>query len=143
MLPRMRESWRTFDHTGDLGLEIEAATPERLHALAAEAVSALVAEPLPEPPGVRHRVVLEGDDPRDLFVHWLNTALLEAEVRHAIWTRITVTALDPHRLAAELQGQTIRLRHHVLGREIKAVSHHHLELDLSPGACRARVVLDL
>lgn len=139
----MPESWRTFDHTGDLGLEVEAATPERLHALAAEALCALVAEPLPEPPGVRHRLALEGDDPRDLFVHWLNSALLEADVRHAIWTRVTVTALDDRHLQAELEGQAIDVRRHVLGREIKAVSHHGLELALAPGACRARVVLDL
>lgn len=143
MLPGMSGTWRTFDHTGDLGLQIEAGSPERLHALAAEAVSALVAEPLDEPPGVRHRVALEGDDPADLFVHWLNTALLEADVRHAIWTHVVVTRLDERHLEAELEGQVIDPRRHVLGREIKAVSHHHLELDLTPGACRARVVLDL
>jgi SHS2 domain-containing protein len=139
----MSESWRTFDHTGDLGLELEADTPERLHALAAEAVSSLVAEPAPGPSEVSHRIAIEGDDPSDLFVHWLNTALLEAAVRHAVWTRVTVTALDERRLAAMLEGQLIDPRRHVLGREIKAVSHHHLELELAPGACRARIVLDL
>jgi SHS2 domain-containing protein len=35
------------------------------------------------------------------------------------------------------------VKRHVLGREIKAVSHHHLALELAPGACRARLVLDL
>ena len=40
----MREGFQTFDHTGDLGLEVWAETPERLFELAAEAVLAQVAE---------------------------------------------------------------------------------------------------
>ena len=38
------EGYRTFDHTGDLGLEVWAPTRERLYGLAAEALMAQVAE---------------------------------------------------------------------------------------------------
>jgi SHS2 domain-containing protein len=137
------EGYRTFDHTGDLGLEVWAETPERLYALAAEALHAQVAERAPGGAEVRAAVTLEGDDPADLLVHWLNTTLLEAEVRRALWVRATVEALSPTSLEATLEGQRLDPGRHVTLREIKAVSHHHLALSLEPPACRCRLVLDL
>lgn len=139
----MSESFRTFDHTGDLGLIVEAATPERLHALAAEALLAQVAAARDAVPDISTELTLDGDDPRDLFVHWLNTVLLEADLRHAVWTRVTVAMLSDRRIVARLEGQRLDPERHVFLREIKAVSHHHLELDLTPQRCRCRIVLDL
>jgi SHS2 domain-containing protein len=139
----MPESFHTFDHTGDLGLVVEAETPERLHALAAEALLAQVAEAGESAPEITMTLVLEGDDPRDLFVHWLNSVLLEADLRHAVWTRVTVTALTTLRIEARLEGQRLDPERHVFLREIKAVSHHDLELELTPPRCRCRIVLDL
>ena len=139
----MDEGYRTFDHTGDLGLEVWAETPERLYALAAEALHAQVAEPAAGEAEVRLELELEGDDAADLMVHWLNTSLLEAEIRRAVWVRATIEALTPRRLAATLAGQRLDPGRHVRLREIKAVSHHHLALELEPPACRCRLVLDL
>jgi SHS2 domain-containing protein len=139
----MVEGWRTFEHTADLGLEVWAETPERLHALAALALLAQVVEPPAAPPGPPVRVEVEGDEPADLLVHWLNTALLEAEIRGVTWTACRVERLSARALAAELRGVGRDPGTQVFLREIKAVSHHALELDLAPGRCRCRLVLDL
>src|SRR5881396_1937400 len=82
-----------------------------------------------------------GDDPGDLLVHWLNTALLEAEVRGAVWTRAAVRGLTPRSLEGTLEGPRRGAPGQVMLREVKAVSHHGLEVDLGPGACRCRLVL--
>jgi SHS2 domain-containing protein len=137
------EGYRTFDHTADLGLEVWAETPERLYALAAVALLAQVAETSEASAGVRRSVAIEGTDPADLLVHWLNTALLQADLDHAIWTRAQVKSLAPGRLEGTLEGPRRDPRKQVFLREIKAVSHHHLQLDLESGHCRCRVVLDL
>lgn len=139
----MPEGYRTFDHTADLGLEVWAETPERLFALAAVAVLAQVAEAPPGEVEVSRELSLEADDPSDLMVHWLNTALLEAELTAAIWTRAEVRQLSGRGMSGLLQGQRRDPRRQVFLREIKAVSHHHLELVLDPPRCRCRVVLDL
>src|SRR6185503_15812106 len=140
---RVGEGYRTFDHTGDLGLEVWAESPERLFALAAEGLLAQVATPASAEPEARARVELTGDDPRDLLVHWLNTALLRAELDRAIWTRVQVHALDARTLSATLEGPRLNPSRDVLRREVKAVSHHDLALALEPGSCRCRLVLDL
>jgi len=139
----MREGFRTFDHTGDLGLEVWAETPERLHALAAEALLAQVIECPHGEPELRVSLGLEGEDPRDLLVHWLNTALLEAELRQAVWTRVRVERLTPRSIVGTLEGLRRDPASQSFLREVKAVSHHFLELALEPPACRCRVVLDI
>ena len=139
----MPEGFHTFDHTGDLGLEVWAETPQRLYALAAEALLAQVIEAKDEPPEVRVDLELEGEDAGDLLVHWLSVALLEAELRRAVWTRADVRALSERAISGTLEGPRRDPRRQVFLREVKAVSHHFLGLELEPGHCRCRLVLDI
>lgn len=139
----MEEGFRTFDHTGDLGLEVWAPSAERLYARAALGVLAQVAEAGDHPHEVEVRLELAAADPRDLLVDLCNAALLEADVRRAVWTDAQVTVPEPGRLEAKLSGPRRDPRRQVFLREIKAVSHHDLELDLTPGRCRCRLVLDV
>jgi SHS2 domain-containing protein len=139
----MDEGHRTFDHTGDLGLELWAPTPARLYALAAEVLMALVADARGAAPELERTLSLTGDDPADLLVHWLNTVLLEAELAKAVWTRADVHLLTPTALEATLRGSRLAPGRQTLLREVKAVSHHALELELDEPACRCRLVLDL
>ena len=143
----MSEGYRVFEHTGDLGLEVWAADAARLHGLAAVALQAQMFQARedapPPPPEVERRLALEGQDPADLLVHWLNTTLLESELARAVWTRAEIRTLGARALAGSVAGPPRDRVRHVYLREIKAVSHHGLELDLTPGACRCRLILDL
>ncbi len=138
----MNEGSRTFDHTGDLGLEVWAATPERLYERAAVALLAQVIE-AEDAREVELQVELTGEDPEDLLVHWMNTALLEAEVRGCVWTRARIERLGARSLAGSLSGPRRDPTRQTALREVKAVSHHALELSLEAPRCRCRVVLDL
>ncbi len=137
------EGFRTFDHTGDLGLEVWAPEPRRLFALAAEALGGLLVDARGETPSLARRLALEGDDHADLLVHWLNTVLLESELARVAWTRAEVERLTATALEATLRGVPRDPVRHVFLREVKAVSHHDLALSLEPGACRCRLVLDI
>jgi SHS2 domain-containing protein len=139
----MGEGFRTFDHTGDLGLEVWADTAKRLFGLAAVALAAQEVEAREGEGTIERRVTLDGDDPADLMVHWLNTALLEGGLADAVWTAADVRELSPRRIDAVLRGPRRNRARHVFLREVKAVSHHDLQLDLTPGRCRCRLVLDL
>jgi SHS2 domain-containing protein len=137
------EGHRTFDHTGDLGLEVWAPTPERLYGLAAEALGALLVDARDAAPVRERRLALAGDDATDLLIHWLNTVLLESELAGAVWTRAEVTRLTATMLEATLRGVPRDPARQVFLREVKAVSHHGLVLALAPGAFRCRVILDI
>lgn len=139
----MSEGFRTFDHTGDLGLEVWAATPERLYALAAVAVSAQVGEAGGPSREIEVSVARSGADPGDLLVDFCNRALLEGELHRALWSDVRITRLTPVRLEGTLSGPRRDPGRHTFLREIKAVSFHDLELDLTPGRCRCRLILDV
>jgi SHS2 domain-containing protein len=139
----MSEGYRTFDHTGDLGLEVWAETPERLYALAAIAVSAQVGEAEEPNAEVEVGVHRSAGDPEDLLVDFCNRALLEGEVHRALWTGARIERLTPVSLEGTLSGPRRDPRRQTFLREIKAVSFHDLELDLTPGRCRCRLILDV
>ena len=139
----MEEGHRTFDHTGDLGPEVWAPGAPRLYALAAEVLMALVVEVRGAVPELERGVRITGDDPADLLVHWLNTVLLESELAKAVWTRAEVHVLTPTALEATLRGSRLDPARQTFLREVKAVSHHALVLELDEPACRCRLVLDL
>ena len=120
----MDEGFRTFDHTGDLGLEAWAGSPERLYALAVLGVLAQVAEAPGHVPEVEVHLALSAADPGDLLVDLCNAALLEAEVRGAVWTDARVTRVGPQGLEATLSGPRRDPRRQVFLREIKAVSDY-------------------
>ncbi len=139
----MNEGYRTFDHTGDLGLEVWAATPERLYGLAAEALLAQTVEVRTSDRDVCLSLSLAGDDPVDLMIHWLNTVLVRAETEHAIWTRVTVNSLTSGSIDATVEGPRLVPSRDVRLREIKAVSQHEPVLELVPPRCYCRLVLDI
>jgi len=139
----VQQGYATFDHTGDLGLEVWAATPRELYAEAAIALMAQIADVGADAPVERAEVSLEGDEPADLLVHWLNSVLLESDLRHVVWTVVQVHRLTPRRIEATLLGTRIDPSRHTLLREVKAVSFHDMALTLDPGRCRCRLVLDL
>jgi len=139
----MGEGHRTFDHTGDLGLEVWAPDPARLFGLAAEALMGLIADARGAAPEVERSVRLSGDDAADLLVHWLNTVLLESELAHAVWTRAEVHAWSATSLEATLSGPRLDRARQTFLREIKAVSWHDLGLELEGSGCRCRLVLDI
>ena len=144
----MSEGFSTFEHTGDLGLEVWAERPERLYALAVAALHAQIIQvgedAAAKPDGhVQRQLSLDGQDAADLLVHWLNTALLEGDLAQAVWTTAEVEELTARSLKGSLVGPKRDRARHVFLREVKAVSHHALELDLTPGTCRCRLILDI
>lgn len=139
----MDEDVRTFDHTGDLGIEVRAPSRERLYARAALAVVAQVGEARGGGREVEVTIVVRGTDDADLLVEFCNRALLEAEVRRALWTEARVARLDALEIEATFAGPRRNPARDVFLREIKAVSFHGVELASEGAGWRCRLVLDV
>ena len=140
----MAEGFRTFDHTGDLGLEAWASTLPALLERATVGLMAQIAEAGPGPAsGRRARIEVEGEDLADTLVAWLNAALLEAEVGRAVWTGAQVEEAGPRRARGEVWGPGLDSAGLTRLREVKAVSHHAAEIEEAPDGWRCRVILDI
>jgi SHS2 domain-containing protein len=138
----MEQGYATFDVSGELGLEVWAGSTRELYAQAALGLMAQIADIQGDPPVERAEIAIEGDEPADLLVEWLNAVLLESDLRHVIWSHVHVASLTPRRIEATLQGARLDPARHERRHDVKAVSFHEMQLTLEPGRCRCRLVLD-
>lgn len=135
--------FRTFAHTADAGLHIEA---EDLNALFAEAGRALfsliVANADAVEPRTEMEITVDGSDREYLMVDWLSELLFLFESQQLLLCgfRISVTADG---LAATVSGEGVDERRHRLEHEVKAITYHDLMVTQSADKWTARVIVDI
>jgi SHS2 domain-containing protein len=135
-----------FDHTGDIGIDIDAPDPGSLFADASSAFTETIIEREALPSRDTLEISLSSEALDLLLVDWLSELLyrfettgwlprhVEADVSAAAgqWhleARLTGAAIDPDR-------QEVRVL-------VKAVTYHALAVEEANGRWRARVILDI
>ncbi len=133
----------SFEHTADLGLEVWA---ESLEGLFEEAALALI-ETILDRESVQETeylsVEVEGEEPEELLVEWLEEILFAFEGRDFAPARARVDCLEERRLSGQLSGECLEPDRHQPRRLIKAVTYHDLNIREEDGTLRVRIVLDI
>jgi SHS2 domain-containing protein len=127
--------YRWADHTAELELHVEAATPEEVFAEAARALGELVGAGPGEP--VEHVVQLTAQDLATLLVDFLDELVYLSETKAFVPENADI-ALDGTQLRAALRG-----RHAETSPLVKAVTYHGLVFARQDGVWNARVILDV
>ena len=142
--------WSLVDHTGDLGLEIEAGSLEELFAETLRGFTDCLTDVDRVRRLVARRVELTAPDRELLLVDWLQEALFLFETEQLVFAaaKVEVTPCDgPQDAAVELRavahGERFDTRRHPLKAPIKAITYHALELARQDMGWRARLVFDL
>jgi SHS2 domain-containing protein len=135
----------TFDHTADVGLRIQGDDLDDLFRTAAQGVFDYIVVNRDE---VRVRetesLVLSAEQPVDLLVAWLNELIYRSETQHRLYTQFSARVSDDGKsLEAEIGGEPIDRERHVLDHEVKAVTHHALELKRDGQGWAAELILDI
>ena len=110
---------------------------------AARALWSLMVDPATVRPGQTIPVTVEAADREVLLVAWLNELLYLYEVSGFIGQDCTVSCLTDTRLDAELAGETVDLRRHIIVSHVKAVTYHQLHVGPTAGGWEATVVVDV
>jgi len=129
--------FRWLDHTGELELEIEAATETAVLVDALAAFAELVGED-DSVDSAKRTIELDAGDRELLLADWLNELVYLLEVERFVPERVTALELQGGKLRATIRGHEGEPRHLV-----KAVTLHRLELREQGGTWRGRVVLDV
>jgi SHS2 domain-containing protein len=129
--------YRFVDHTGELQLEVEAASAEQVFA---EAVAALGEVLAGEDGGrpARQEVEVEAPDQATLLADFLSELVYLADVERFLPERLASLELSSGRLRATVEGR--------LGQPsplVKAVTYHGLELRRKDDGYHARIVFDV
>lgn len=136
--------YRWVEHTGELELEIDAESEERVFADALEALGHLLRGddeehgrvPAGEP--VEHAIEVDGTDRPRLLAAWLGELAFLAETEGLVCDGVTGLRLGDGTLHASIHGHAADPPHLV-----KAVTYHRLAFEEHEGRWRARAVLDV
>lgn len=134
---------RTFlEHTGEVELQLEAATLSELFIEAglglAELLGADLTAPVPDDSGVE-RVELTAADDDALLVDWLNELVYLSETRARAFTRLELTHVGAGRLSGTVSGLPLEN----VRTQVKAATYHRLHIERRAEGFVARVVLDI
>lgn len=130
------EMHRFVEHTGEVELEIEAATEEGIFAEAVAAFGELVQGGTGE--AAQHEIELSAGDQASLLVEWMNELVFLVEVEDFVPERASSLELADGHLWATVEGLRSRPPHLV-----KAVTLNDLKLERDDDHWHARLVLDV
>lgn len=137
-----RKLFREFEHTGDLGIELEAPTRLELFANAALALAHLMVAAQGISPRESRVIETSAETDEDLMHDMLAAALNVFLADGFIWCETRAQEL-PGGVAVTLHGEQFDPRRHQLLTEIKAVTYHELRVERRRGLWRARIVFDV
>ncbi len=134
--------FREFEHTGDLGIELEAPTRGELFRRAAVAIAALLVETAGVAEIEDRQIAVEAETDPDLMHDLLTELLALFTVEGFIWRGARVEEAGRW-LRVTLRGEPFDPARHAFRGEIKAVTYHQLTVENSPGGWRSRVIFDV
>lgn len=129
--------YRWVDHTAELELHIEAATPRDVFEEALAAYAELVGDGT-EGEAVVHELWLTAPDRAALLVRWLEELIYLGETADFVPRKVLSLDIGSQELRARVEGVAGSPRPLV-----KAVTYHGLEVARREGGWRARLVLDV
>jgi SHS2 domain-containing protein len=140
---RAARTWGSFPTTADVGIWARARTPALLYARLGVALSALSVDLRGVHPRQERRVRASGVDPASLLVAYLGELILLEQEEGFLVRDLTVEleGRPPTSLRATARGEPYEPGRHHRRKEVKAVTLHRLQLDLSAG--RGRVIVDI
>lgn len=127
------------EHTGEVLLELEAASLEALFAESGRALAELQAVRPPKPDGREERISLRAHDRAALLVDWIDELIFRSERSKRVFTEFALDQLTDHELHARVQGgEPVAIR-----TAVKAATFHKLVLEQTEDGWHAAVILDV
>jgi SHS2 domain-containing protein len=136
-------SYRVFDHTADLGIEVFGKTKEEVYAGAAMALFDLLTEPGRVRKALERTIAADGEDDAELLVNFLREVLYAWTGDGFLVAECAVREAGPRRITAVLRGEPFDPARHRIRQEIKAVTHHQASLRRAAAGWEARIVFDV
>jgi len=142
-------TFTVFDHTADVGLDVQGRSLEDLLETAARAVFDQMLEDWPDKVEVLDEVraaAMPGlaGDTAELLVVWLQELLYRFETDRLVPMTFEFGGIGPGEVRATVGFGRFEPRRHRTRLAVKAVTYHGLDVHREPdGAWRARFILDV
>lgn len=132
-----------IDHTGDLGIKVEAPTLPTLFERTAWGMFRLLTNLETVQPRKSYTVTVAGEDWEDLLVQWLSELNFLHVTEYVLFGTFSVDQLGAFRLKALVEGEPVDAKRHTVYTEIKAVTYHGLKIHKTGGRWHVQVIFDM
>ena len=135
---------KSFEHTADIGIEVETSTISRAFEEAALGFSEIITGGNLPKGLISNDIIIESDNLDSLLVHFISylVVLFDTDLFISGFAKIEISKGENFLLKGILKGDIYDQTKHGYGVEIKAVSYHQLLVEEGPPS-RLRVILDL
>ena len=141
---RQHPDWmREFDHTADVGVEVEAPDRASLYERAAYAMFWLLADVDDVALEVTIPVTIDARDPEELMVNWLSELNYRHQVDGLVFSDFKIESVSETELVGAASGEISAHGRPAIFCELKAVTFHDLAVDCRPSGCTARIIFDI
>lgn len=139
------QKYTKFDHTADLGIEINGRTKKELFTNAAWALNDILLDSREKKSGrgTQKTIKVEGSDISDLLINFFRELLYQFNGKRNIVGRCEIIACNNERLTASLLLQPFDNKVHAVKTEIKAITYHGLSVVKCKSGWKARVIFDV
>jgi len=121
----MAYSFKILPHPADVKLQITASTKEELFQGALAGMASIIDAQLSKKAQiVKENIEVQSLDFNTLLVDFLSEVLAKIDISHIVFNKLKIKKLTDNSLQTEIEGQ----KSDYLGQEIKAVTHHGLEI---------------
>lgn len=136
-------SYRTFDHTADLGIEVMAPSFAALFETAAAALFDVLTDARAIRPRLERHLAVTGADRVELLVRWLSELLYLHDTEGLLFVRFRVKSIEENALSAIAEGEPYEPGRHEVRTEVKAVTYHQAAIVEASDGWLARFVIDV
>lgn len=133
--------YELVETTADIGIRVYAADLQSFFADAARGMYAVILDEVIEGWPASHEIELKGPDTEGLLVNWLSELLYLFDVKNFIFSEAEFSELTSKALRATVKGTYFSGT--IAGTEIKAVTHHMLEISRTGTGYSATIIFDL
>ena len=139
-----RDRVTLLEHTGDLGIDVTAPTPERLFEAAVLGLTDVIVDAGSVRATEERALALEAADRELLLIKLLREVLFLYDARRWLAGGVEVElAPGAAALEARLAGESFDPARHQVKTEVKAITYHALSVREEADGFHARVVFDL
>lgn len=121
-------SYRQVEHTADIALHVEAGSKESLFVEASKGLSSLMVSEDQISKDRTWETEVQASDIESLLVEWLNEIIFLFETEGVLVKEAKINSLSDTKITAQILGDTFDKNKHELIRQIKATTHHGLEI---------------
>ena len=139
----MKKRFEILDHTADIGLIVYGENLRVLYENAGEAFFHIITDLRKVRRRVEKRIDIKGESLDRLMVDWLSELLYLHDVESLLFKGFKVDSVGEGGLKAIVKGEPFQEGVHVIKTQVKAVTHHRIEVRQNDGHWRAQIILDL